>query len=760
MFILFLIYIYPLHITYSQQNYRIELRSYEHLGVSSNKGHIMINNTPYELPAVVYLEPGLYILRYIPEPEYNFSYWELSGVNLTSKPETETPNLISVYQPGEVRAYYKKYPELYIGRPSELKDMITTRSPIELRAKITYFSEPVADAEVSFYVNDLCIASGLTDVDGCISTLFEPKGDSLYTWYMTAEKIGYTSATSDEWKFTIADVTLKPFDGELVDRLPFTLNTQVSVDGAEIDDASVDFYLDGVFESSLFTQSNGVASCILDSVSTGPHEWFVIVWVPGYPNRFAIETRSFAYCPSLKVHLGPPGNGESINKPVSQIELSATVRSPDGVVPGANCSFYFDGRLIGHSIADKNGLASLKFSPPEEGREYIWRVIASKPYCQNYTSETWRFYYPIQPPYVEVDKVSLSGMRVDVGGVQVVGFHLRWENGSDVEGALVKISDTYEVVTNESGWAIREVTSDRVCEEKYWITNVAHEGMGELRNADTILAVIWDRVSIELQAENERVDVGTNATLIEVAKYEFDGSPFFGKIRYDGDLYSDEVIGKTIGVEAIEDEKHGLTVFDANEVSLIWDRVNLELQAANLRVQVGTEADILCRGVYEYDSKPFKGSVMFDKDLMRDDICEVRYEVREISDELYNLSSFTSNTASCIFDDIEVEQEVNTAIPTQIAVVTEARYVYDGKPVEGARVLVNGVGEHLGSGSYRSVVYSFLPLARLVTEVTLDGFDAHVIETRTYSLGNSCALSVVVLLTIYIVVRPIFKRKR
>jgi hypothetical protein len=719
----------------------------------------MINNTPYELPSAVYLEPGLYIVRYIPELEYNFSFWELSGVNFTSKPETETPNLISVYQPGEVRAYYMKYPELYIDRPSELKDMITTRSPIELRAKITYFSEPVAYAEISFYVNGLCIDSGLTDADGCVSTIFEPKGESLYTWYMTAEKLGYTSATSDEWEFTIADVTLKPFDGELIDRLPFTLNAQVSVDGAEIEDASVDFYLDGVFESSMFTQSNGVASCILDSVSTGPHEWYATVWVPGYPNRFTLETRSFVYCPSLKVHLGRPKNGESIYKPVSQIELSATIRSPDGLVPGANCSFYVDGGLIGHSIADRNGVASLKFFPPVEGREYIWRVIASKPYCLNYTSETWRFYYPVQPPYVEVDEASLSGVRVDVGSLQVVGFHLRWENGSDVEGALVKMSGTHEVVTNESGWAILEVTSDRVCEEKYWITNVTFEGMGELRNADAILAVIWDRVSIELRTEKERVDVGTNATLIEVAKYEFDSSPFLGKILYDGELYSDEVFGKTISVEAIDDEKHGLTVFDANEVSLIWDRVKLELYAVNPRVQVGTEANIMCQGVYEYDGEPFEGSVMFDKDLRQDDIGEVRYEVKGISDELYNLSSFISNAASCVFDDIEVEQEVNTAIPTQIAVVTEARYVYDGKPVEGARVLVNGVGEHLGSGSYRSVVYSFLPQARLITEITLDGFDSRIIETWTYSLGNSCVLSGAVLLAIYLVAGSIVKRK-
>ena len=34
----------------------------------------MINNVPYELPSVVYLEAGTYILFYVPKPEFEFGF--------------------------------------------------------------------------------------------------------------------------------------------------------------------------------------------------------------------------------------------------------------------------------------------------------------------------------------------------------------------------------------------------------------------------------------------------------------------------------------------------------------------------------------------------------------------------------------------------------------------------------------------------------------------------------------------------------------
>ena len=135
------------------------------------------------------------------------------------------------------------------------------------------------------------------------------------------------------------------------------------------------------------------------------------------------------------------------------------------------------------------------------------------------------------------------------------------------------------------------------------------------------------------------------------------------------------------------------------------------------------------------------------------------YGATGISDGLHSLSKFTSNTVSCIFDEIEIEQTVDAVIPTRIMVVTKAHYAYDGSPVENARVVVNGAGENLGSGKYESVIYSYLPYARLITEVTSDGFEAQTIETNTYSFGNSCIWLGLVLSAAYVLGR-FFRQKK
>jgi hypothetical protein len=556
-FLLFLLFINFGYIVYSQPTYRIEFISYEYYGSSSNIGHIYINAVPYKIPAVVYLEAGTYIIHYVPEPEFKFSFWQLSGLEL-SKSETENPNAISVSQNGEVKVYYMKHPKLHIDLPSELEDIIITRSAIELGTEITFMGSPVADAEVTFYVNGEYLDSKLSDSYGYASTLFQPSEENNYKWYVTAEKAGYTSSSSEEWEFTIADLILKPHDGQYVTTSPVILKASVEIDGSSIKDASIYFYIDDVYYSESYTSVVGTASIISYDLIPGPHTWYVTVWIPGYPNRITSDRQSFLYNPELTVILNSPQNGELITS-TSTIELKAIVRTQDSAIHDVNCSFYVDGDLVGSSLSDEKGVATLYYSPSTEDKEYSWFVFGTKPSHINDTSITWGFYYPEQPPYVEVDDYFPSEIRVDVNSVQKIGFHLRWENGTNVEEAVVRITDDHKGITNDSGWVIFEVKEDQVCKKQYKIQNVTYKGLGELRQNGENPVIIWDRVSIEISPETQRIDVGSDANLIERAKYEFDGSPFIGTIEYNKEIYSDKVIKKILGIKNIKDDKYNLT---------------------------------------------------------------------------------------------------------------------------------------------------------------------------------------------------------
>ena len=726
-----------LYISHSQPNYTINLSSSEQYGSSTNKGSILINDVVYDFPSTARLEAGLYILRYVPDPDYRFSHWQLDGIEFTSKSEFENPNLVSVTSSGELRAFYVKQPNLRIKRPTALCGALFSESPIRLEVEITNNGVPIPDAEVVFYVDGEWSGTRFSDADGCAHIDFEPPVDGVHAWYVKAEKPGFSSTICEEWEFVYGRIELKPPDNSTISLLPLGLSTSIELNEIPIEDASVFFYIDDECRANALTQSNGCASCPIDDLSPGHHTWYATAWIPGYTGRFSSETRSFTYRPDLSVSLVDPEDGENVGEVASDVELRVTVASGSKTIQGANCSFYVEGIYLGSVLSGEWGLASLGFSPPKEEEVYSWYVTASGLCCANDTSRVGSFYYPVQPPYVEVDEVFSSRGRADVGSVQEIGFHLRWENGTDVRGAEIRITDAQTGVTDERGWVSFGVTCDEVCEKRWEILEVTCDGMGPFKHNDRCPRIIWDRVLIQLDAEKERIDVGSNAKITEEAYYEYDKAPFHGSIVYNEEPCSDGVLEKTIMVEGIHDEKHNLTAFSSDEISLIWDRVRLHLDVISPRVQVGSEADITYTGTYEYDGSPFEGSVFLERSPEINEVGEVTYAVIGIEDDLYDLSSFESDQVSCIFDEIECVQDVSTATPSRLRVETRLFYAYDGRPVEDADVEVNGDGDYVGQGVYRTDLFSFFPLMKVRTEIESNGFEARIIERDVLLIGNA-----------------------
>ena len=181
--------------------------------------------------------------------------------------------------------------------------------------------------------------------------------------------------------------------------------------------------------------------------------------------------------------------------------------------------------------------------------------------------------------------------------------------------------------------------------------------------------------------------------------------------------------------------------------------MNLHLDVTSPRVQVGSEADITYTGTYEYDGSPFEGSVVLDRSPEINEVGEVTYAVIGIEDDLYDLSSFESNQVSCIFDEIVCVQDVSTATPSKLRVETRLFYAYDGRPGEDADVEVNGVGDYIGQGVYRSDLFSFNPFMKVRTESELDGFEAQIIERDVLLIGNAGLCSGAVIFTLMILGR-------
>jgi len=719
----------------------MEFNSYEYPSGSSNEGFIIIDSQTRYLPADILLEEGTYIIFYDTEDDFNFSHWQFIGVEAVSPGgEYQNPTLISVSGPGVVNAFYTVGSQLNLLLPSELKNAIFTEVPIKLRARVISNGKPVPEASVTFYVDADSVGYEKTDGEGYASTEFVPSKEKVYKWWAKAEKEDYVTCSSEKLEFAFQKVRLDPPDDEIFMNLPIKLVTFVEFDGEPVEDARVSFFVDDEFVVSKLTQANGYTSFSLDNVSVGVHSWYVSVGISRWGVIFS-EIKNFTYAPMISAVLNEPRNFDVITNFTSTVKLRAQVTYEDEPIKGVKVSFFVKKNCIGSNISDINGFASFDFLPPEEDKTYHWYVTASQGNL-NTTSQTWSFYYPIQPPYIEVDEIDTSRNRAGVDSEQIIGFHLRWENGSDVRGSTIRITDDHIGVTDDSGWVTFSVSSSNVGKKVWEIIEIICEGMGELKHNNHHPEILWDRISFELSVERNRVDVGTTIVPKVNAFYEYDNAQFNGSFFYNTELFSEEVCEKTIKVNDIKDYQYNLSVFRSNEIQIIWDRVLLSLDIPKTRVEIGLEPEIKIDGIYEYDGRTFKGSVNYDCSLKQDFIGERFFNVANISDSLYDLSVFESNNVSCVFDEIVIEQDISSSVPTQVKILTNIHYKSDNKPVSEAMVKVNGIGEYVSPGTYESIVYSFHPLPYLSTEIELDEFKNKVMEERILSTSNIMAESI------------------
>ena len=726
---------------YSAVTYNIQITSSESSGSTSNLGAIYLNGHTYKLPADVLLPEDTYFIYYVPDDEYVLNYWELSKIGFEApKNGSYNPTLIKVNTTGSVRVFYKKGPALDVDIIHPANASIFSDSPINLMVNITSDGEPVMDAEATFCLNTRAVGSNITDSRGGASINFEPKKERIYVWNVTARKKGFTTGTSDTWKLAYEKLDVTPQDNVKINKPPISLTTLVELGGKPVGNALVSFFVDDNYVGRRKTQPNGCAAYTFQGIAAGPHFWHVAAQIPEW-DTITSETLHFTYRPELSVVLEKPVDNGVLSEAGSTIELRALVTSSNEFLQDANVSFFVSEHKTpqhqGSNVSDVHGSASFYFEPEHEDVTYWWYATATKSGYDNDTSTMWSFFYPVQPPYVEVDEIFTSKSRVDVGSEQIIGFHLRWENGSDVRGATLRITDGHEGVTDELGWAMFSLTSSVVGEKAWKITELSGDGMGEVRHNRMYPKIIWDRVSIELSVYRDRVDVGTEVEPTVNAFYEYDKTEFNGVISFNTDFHSDEVCEKVIEVSSVSDYVYGLSTFESDPVTVIWDRVNLDLDVQNERVKVGSEAEIDVNGFYEYDSEPFIGKVEFNDTLVKNEIGKYPIEVVSIVDKKHDLSSFVSNSALFICDDINVDKNTVVNSLGKVDVVVNLFSKFDGEPVEGM-IKVNGDSAEYdySKNAYKKTISMWLPFVNINYEINCPGFERMDFSESMYHMGN------------------------
>ena len=299
-------------------------------------------------------------------------------------------------------------------------------------------------------------------------------------------------------------------------------------------------------------------------------------------------------------------------------------------------------------------------------------------------------YADVTVTHVIIDQTFVSDDRCDVGSTQTVGFHAKWaHDDSDIVGGSIKV-DGVEYVTNGTGWINFTTTSDTVGKSEWAITYVSCSGITLYETTVDDPYIIWDQVNINLIIDDNRINVGSTASITWTGVYEYDDSEFAGTATFNDTLTKD-VVGKYwYTIDAISDLTYGLTAFEANSAYCIFDRVQITLSVTDDRINVGDTATLSWTGTYEYDGSTFDGSIAYNDTLMKTIVGKYGYKVASITDPAYGLTKFATNEVDVIFDKATITLsavEDTIEVGSTASVTQTAVYQYDGTDFDGTITL-------------------------------------------------------------------------
>jgi len=311
--------------------------------------------------------------------------------------------------------------------------------------------------------------------------------------------------------------------------------------------------------------------------------------------------------------------------------------------------------------------------------------------------------------------------RIDVGEEAGISWSAHyWYNSEPFYGEITLNRDS--------------VTSHKVGAKDYFVQGVEDPYYG-LTSFDTnVVEVKWDAIYVELQAADYRIDLGQEAEVTWKGTYQSDG---FDVTEFlDVDLTPAILTKNSVGellleVAHVTDNLNGIRSFSSNYANVVWDRVEVELVYPGGRTEVGIRAPLDVIATYEYDGAPFTGEVNLDGSLISDEVGSRTLTVSSIVDDEHGITGFASNKVSILWDEILVDETVNTIVPGKTTVSLDVYYASDGRPVTGAEVYVGGKRtREVEPGKYTMVLTSILPFSSVDVDVRGPGID------QAYNFGN------------------------
>lgn len=462
------------------------------------------------------------------------------------------------------------YYDLEISSFNIEKDRIDnyTDPNIWLKALVSSYNNRFSNVKVTFFVDDVALGYNYSDENGIASFKYRMMDPTIFDWYAVASRDGFVDAITNEKQFDLL-ASVPILEGQVLSPTGIELSNStskvifsvsISHSNEPVKESLVNFYINHNVIGENYTNHQGIASISYyplyeaqfyewnyDAQKTNYQPYISQNQAIYYPIQLPKVSITYTYKSKNRTDIGSPStigfkltyeNSTPITKRIVELSNSArNVTDDEGWV-------YF--QVTSDSIGEK------QFYVKRIIDRNIGEIIEGK-----HVLVTW-------------DKILLTihceKSRVNVGedvALSVTGYYVY--DKTDFIG---------EVYYNDT------LTEYFVGNKKISISNINDNVHGLTSYECDALNVIWDRVKFKIRNNLIYEKNNINDTVIK-GIYEYDNTEFIGTFDHDMPELNEYGIYK-IEIVDIKDDLYGISVFDDENLQIIYDEIDYHFHAINI----------------------------------------------------------------------------------------------------------------------------------------------------------------------------------
>ena len=439
---------------------------------------------------------------------------------------------------------------------------------IWLKTLVSSYNDRFSNVNVTFFVDEIARGYNFSDEAGVASFKYRLKDPSIINWYAVASKDGFVDAISNEKQFDLlANVPI--LEGLILSPTGCLLSNYtskvvfsvyISHSNEPVIESLVSFYINDIYIGENFTNNQGITSLSYYPVDEAQfYEWKYDAHKTNYQS-YNSQNQTIYYPYQLPrasiADTYKSKNRTDVGKP-SIIGFKITYENSTPITK----------RIVELSNSERN-------LTDEEGWVYfqvVNNIIGEKPfYITRIIDKNIGEIIDNKHVYVTWDKIALTihseKNRINVGEkvtLSVSGYYV-YDNTGFIGEVFYNDTLTENIVDNKN------IGISYITDNKYGLTSFECDALN----------VMWDRVKFKLRNYLIYEKNYLNETIIK-GIYEYDNSEFLGEFEYkvpeldEYGIYYIEII-------EIQDDLYGLSVFDDENLQVIYDEIVYDFKAINV----------------------------------------------------------------------------------------------------------------------------------------------------------------------------------